>query len=75
MPSAVGNYVNFLHASSLVIVPSYGIDADEIVLTTLTSILPQFTVKSLECRATRRAGGVLNCCTWTIKSAADSSQL
>jgi agmatine deiminase len=73
-PSAVGNYVNFLRVSSLVVVPSYGIDADEVVLTALAVIFPQLKLESLDCRALAKHGGVLNCCTWTIKGSTHSSQ-
>lgn len=67
MPSAVGNYVNFLRVGPLFVVPSYGLDQDDIVMNTLATEFSHLTLMSLDCRALARHGGVLNCCTWTIK--------
>jgi agmatine/peptidylarginine deiminase len=66
MPSAVGNYINFLHVASLVVVPSYGMDSDELALRALTLHFPQAKVTPLPCRELAQHGGVLNCCTWTM---------
>ena len=55
--------MNFLHVSSFVVVPSYGTDADEVVLTTLAAIFPQQSVKSLDRpapRKTRRTAELLH---------------
>jgi agmatine/peptidylarginine deiminase len=68
MPSAVGNYINFLGVASLVVVPSYGMDSDELALRMLGSHFPHAKVTPLACRELAQHGGVLNCCTWTIVS-------
>jgi agmatine/peptidylarginine deiminase len=74
MPSATGNYVNFLRVGSLVVVPSYGMATDEEVLSTLTTEFPHLTLASLDCRELAKRGGVLNCCTWTIQRASYSTR-
>jgi agmatine/peptidylarginine deiminase len=74
MPSAVGNYVNFLRVASLIVVPSYEIDADEVALATVAAIFPQLAVEPHDCRDLAKRGGVLNCCMWTITSPERSNQ-
>lgn len=68
MPSAVGNYVNFLRVGSLLVVPSYGRRDDEAVLMSLAAAFPRLVLTTLDCRELARLGGVLNCCTWTMKA-------
>lgn len=69
IPSAVGNYVNFLRVGNLMIVPAYGFPEDEIVQKLVVKLLPQCMVESLPCRDLAEEGGVLNCATWTIRHA------
>jgi len=45
-----------------------------VALTTLAAIFPQLILESLDCGDLAKLGGVLNCCTWTIKSPTHSSQ-
>jgi agmatine/peptidylarginine deiminase len=66
MPSAVGNYINFLHAGSLVVVPSYGMDSDEVALRMLAQHIAHANVKQLHCPELAKHGGALHCCTWTM---------
>ncbi len=75
IPSAVGNYVNFLQVGSILIVPSYGLAEDKNACNVLGAIFPRFSLEMLGCRVLGREGGVLNCCTWTTKkSTADCSK-
>ncbi len=67
IPSAVGNYVNFLRVGSLIIVPEYGVPEDEQSCRTLEELCPGTTVVPLPCVDLAREGGVLNCITWTVK--------
>ena len=67
IPSAVGNYANFLRVGNLLVIPEYGLTADEVVLNILVKLLPHCCVESLPCRALAREGGALNCATWTIQ--------
>jgi agmatine/peptidylarginine deiminase len=68
MPSAIGNYVNFLLIEELVIVPSYGRREDDEARETLSRVFPGFDVHAVECRRIGREGGCLNCVTWTVKT-------
>ena len=67
IPSALGNYVNFLRLQQLLIVPAYGVPTDELALRKLSGLVPDVPVVSLDCRGLARHGGVLNCATWTVQ--------
>ena len=66
MPSAVGNYVNFLLVGSVVIMPSYGLAEDGEAREKLRAMFPDCTVTALDCRELAELGGVLNCATATF---------
>lgn len=66
MPSAVGNYVNFLRVGQLVVVPSYDFPEDEEAREILRRSFPGFDVAQLECREVASGGGVLNCICWCV---------
>ena len=68
IPSAVGNYVNFLRIGQLLIVPAYGVTEDDEACRTLKQLCPDSWVVSFPCTELAREGGVLNCITWTIKA-------
>ena len=67
IPSAVGNYANYLRVENLVVVPAYELPEDEIARGILANLLPQCCVVSLPCRDLAEQGGVINCATWTIR--------
>lgn len=66
IPSAVGNFANFLRIGTQVIVPAYGIPQDDLACRVLDRLLPGATVVPLRCEGLAREGGVLNCVAWTI---------
>jgi agmatine deiminase len=66
IPSAMGNYVNFLRIGKLIVVPAYGRPEDGKACKTLARLCPKATVVPLECVKLSRKGGVLNCVAWTI---------
>lgn len=68
IPSAVGNYVNFLRVGRLVVVPVYGVPQDDLACKTLERLLPRASVVPLRCEGLAREGGVLNCVAWTTRS-------
>jgi agmatine deiminase len=68
IPSALGNYINFLRVGNLIVVPAYGKPEDEKACRTLERLCPKATVIPLNCVKLSRKGGVLNCVTWTIRS-------
>lgn len=67
IPSAVGNYLNFLHIEGLVAVPAYGLPEDSSARKALAKVLSHCRVASVPCRSLAEEGGVLNCVTWTIR--------
>ncbi len=68
IPSAAGNYVNFLRVGKLVIVPAYGVPQDDLACETLELLLPGARVMPLRCGDLAREGGVLNCVAWAIRT-------
>jgi agmatine deiminase len=68
MPSAVVNFVNFLRAASILVIPAYGLAEDKTARKILTAIVSTYSAKALGSRELARDGGVLNCCTWAMKS-------
>lgn len=68
IPSAVGNYINFLGVGSLVVVPVYGAPQDDRACRMLERLLPSATIVPLRCEELAREGGVLNCVAWCVRS-------
>ena len=67
IPSAVGNYVNFLRIGKLIVVPAYKTRQDDRACKTLERLCPQATVVPLDCIDVARTGGVLNCIAFTVR--------
>jgi agmatine deiminase len=68
IPSAKGNYINYLRIGNLIVVPAYGSPEDDKACKTLERLCPKATVIPLECVKLSRKGGVLNCVSWTVRS-------
>jgi agmatine deiminase len=68
IPSAVGNYVNFLRVGGLVIMPAYGKPQDDQACRKMERLLPGSKVVPLRCEELARDGGVLNCVAWTTRT-------
>lgn len=66
IPSAVGNYVNFLRVGNLIVLPAYGIPSDGQAKKQMMRICPRAKVVTLFCKKLAREGGVLNCVTSTV---------
>jgi agmatine deiminase len=71
IPSAAGNYVNFLRVGRLVVVPAYGVPQDDLACRTLERLLPGAIVVPLRCEGLAREGGVLNCVAWVVSVGKD----
>jgi agmatine/peptidylarginine deiminase len=67
MPTAVGNYVNFLQAVEALIVPTYGLSEDKESQETIERMYPDSNVRGLHCQELAARGGVLNCVTWNVE--------
>lgn len=69
IPSAVGNYLNFVWIGERLIVPQYGTELDREVIQRLRSALPQTEIIGFLADLTIKLaslGGILNCITTTI---------
>ena len=71
IPSAVGNYLNFLRVGGFVVMPAYGLPEDGAACRVIERLLPGTEVVPLRCEDLARDGGVLNCVAWTLRAAAD----
>lgn len=70
LPSAVGNYINYLRVGNSVVLPGYARPEDEAAVEKLRDVLPAATIMQVPCRSLAGQGGVLNCISWTIKARA-----
>jgi agmatine deiminase len=61
IPSAVGNYNNFLRAEKVLVVPAYGTEHDGEAIRKLESVFPGLPIIPLDATDLAREGGVLNC--------------
>ena len=66
IPSAEGNYVNFLHVKGLLILPLYDLPNDEAAFRAAETAFPSTVIKTVACRKLAKNGGVLNCVSWGI---------
>jgi len=73
--SAVGNYVNFVRAGDLLLVPSYGIPEDGEAIQRLKRLSPKLNVVSMDCQTIAQDGGALHCITWTVQLPAGQRRL
>lgn len=61
IPSAVGNYTNFLRTNNVLVAPVYGADDDAAALQKLEAVFAGLPVVPIDCTDLAREGGVLNC--------------
>ena len=66
MPSAVGNYMNFLQTPGVFIVPSYSPIDDIVAHEMVRRAFNYPAIESVDCRGLAREGGVLNCVSWQL---------
>lgn len=65
---ATGNYVNFLEIGNHILLPQFGIAEDKEMLRQIKYIFRKREISTIDCRRLAHGGGVLNCCTWSIKN-------
>ncbi|TLM69253.1 MAG: agmatine deiminase family protein [Deltaproteobacteria bacterium] len=65
MPEASGCYINFLKAGELILLPQFGLQADRQALDACRDIFAGCVIEPVDCRELAKAGGVLNCVSWT----------
>lgn len=67
IPSAVGNYANFLRIGNLVLLPAFDCQLDSVARDILDECLPSTKVTSIRCNELAREGGILNCIAWSLR--------
>lgn len=63
IPSAVGNFTNYLRTEKVLVAPVYRSEHDETALRKLKSVFPGLPIVPLNCTDLAREGGCLNCVT------------
>ncbi|HEX7412831.1 MAG TPA: agmatine deiminase family protein [Bacteroidia bacterium] len=63
MPSAVGNYINFILLGDVIIMPKYKGQTNKNIELLKTYFRPE-NIKEIDCTELAKKGGVLNCITW-----------
>lgn len=67
VPSAFGNYVNFLRVRGLIVLPAYGIAEDGLAHLIIQEAFSGSSVAVLDCDRISREGGVLNCVSSNVR--------
>ena len=63
---ANGEYLNYLQMENVIILPTFGIDDDEIVFKKFAELFPGYTIATIDSNSIADDGGILNCITWNI---------
>ena len=64
--SAVGVYVNYLEVKNLIVLPVFGRDEDEQVISIIKGIFPDRIIETIDYNEVAKEGGLLNCTTWVM---------
>lgn len=65
--SAIGVYVNYLEVNDLIVLPVFGRDEDEQMVSILKEQFPGKAIEKINYNAIAKEGGLLNCTTWVRK--------
>jgi len=63
---ANGDYINFLQMQNTVIIPTFGIKEDEIVVQQFEQLFKGQNIATIDSNEVADNGGILNCITWNI---------
>ena len=63
---ANGNYINFLQMENVIILPTFGLKEDEIVVRVFEDLFKDQTIKTIDSNDIANDGGVLNSITWNV---------
>lgn len=63
---ANGDYINYLQMENTVIIPTFGIKEDDLVVRQLETIFAGKTIATIDSNKIANDGGILNCITWNI---------
>ena len=69
IPTAAGNWMNFLRVRDLLIVPIFGMKGDERALGVIRNVHPGLAVDAVDCRDLAEEGGSIHCVTWQARVA------
>jgi agmatine deiminase len=64
---ANGDYINFLQMENFILIPTFGINEDELVVRKFEQLFRGQSIVTIDSNAIADHGGVLNCITWNIK--------
>ena len=64
---ANGDYINYLQMEGTVIIPTFGIKEDDLVVRQFESIFAGQNIQTIDSNEIAYDGGILNCITWNIK--------
>ncbi|MBI5916321.1 MAG: agmatine deiminase family protein [Bacteroidetes bacterium] len=64
---ANGIYINYLQMKGLVVVPTFGMSEDDLVVKQFEQLFSGQTIVTIDSREIAKEGGVLNCITWNIE--------
>lgn len=64
--SAIGIYVNYLEVNNLIVLPVFGREEDEEVISILKETFPDKIIEPINYNDVAQEGGLLNCTTWVV---------
>lgn len=64
---ANGDYINYLEMENAVVIPTFGLKEDEIVVKQIEQLFPNQNICIIESNELANDGGILNCITWNIQ--------
>jgi len=64
--SAIGIYVNYLDVNNLIVMPVFGREEDEQVISILKEAFPDKIIETINYNEVAQEGGLLNCTTWVV---------
>ena len=64
--SAIGIYVNYLEVNNLIVLPVFGREEDEKVISILKETFPDKIIETINYNDVAQEGGLLNCTTWVV---------
>ena len=64
---ANGIYINYLEMENVIIIPTFGINEDDMVIKQFEQLFIGKTIKAIDSNEIADKGGILNCITWNIK--------
>ena len=68
--SAIGCYMNYLEVDDVIVFPIFEVagNKDKEAVDLITELYPDKTIELININSIARAGGLMNCITWNIKT-------